>query len=225
MGNAIHPTAIIEGAVELGDGNEIGPYSVIIGPVRLGDDNLVSPFVTIGTPGQDTKNPRYDSRDKLISIGDRNIIREHTTIQKPAYENVTQVGDDVHIMSQVHVPHDALIQDGVVIAPMVALAGLCRILKGANIALGSSVHQRTVVGQYSIVGMGAAAIRHIRPFSKFIPRSPPMVNSYAIKKFGFSEYSEEIEAYVINGLEPTSPSLRSIVEEFYVMCEDRNRNI
>jgi UDP-N-acetylglucosamine acyltransferase len=32
MSNKIHPTCIIEGAVEIGEGNEIGPYSVIYGP-------------------------------------------------------------------------------------------------------------------------------------------------------------------------------------------------
>ena len=80
MANNIHPTAIIGPEVVLGDGNDIGPYTVIYGPTDIGNGNLIGPHVTIGTPGQDTRNPRYDSSQCRIRIGNDNIIREHYTI-------------------------------------------------------------------------------------------------------------------------------------------------
>ncbi len=223
MANKIHPTAIIDERVELGDGNEIGPYSIIYGPTKLGNGNWVGPHVTIGTPGQDTRNPRYDSTNSRIEIGDNNIIREYTAIQKPCYTDITKIGNNVFLMQSVHVPHDAILEDDVVITPMVVLAGVANILRGANLGIGCAVHQYCVVGQYSIVGMGAALTKNLKPFSRFVPGKPVSVNYYAIDKFGFGDCREEIEAYVMHGILPVSPALLEIVGCFDLKSADSGR--
>lgn len=212
--NQIHPTAIISGDVKLGQNNQILPYTCLFGPLELGDDNIIGPNVVIGTPGQDTRNPRYDSSNCRIKIGSRNIIREFTAIQKPCYEDITLIGDDVYLMQSVHVPHDALIEDKVVITPMVALAGITRILEGANLAMGATISQYCVVGQYSIVATGAAVLKNVKPFSRYIPGKANSVNEYAIDKFGFSAYHDEICAYVLEDIPPASPDLVRLVGHF-----------
>ena len=212
--NEIHPTVIIEGDVELGENNRILAYSVLIGPLRIGDDNIIGPNVVIGSPGQDTRNPRYDCSGKHIVIGSHNIIREFTAVQKPAYEDLTSIGNHVFIMHNVHVPHDARIGDRVVITPMVAIAGLAKILEGATLSMGAQIHQRSVIGQYAIVGMGAAVMKNIKPFSRYIPGKPLSVNDYAIEKFGFGAIAEEIRGYVINGTQPADNKLEGIVAAF-----------
>lgn len=223
MTNKIHPTAIIEGDVELGNDNYIGPYSVVYGPLRVGNGNWIGPHVTIGTPGQDTRNPRYDSSECRIEMGNNNIIREYTAIQKPCYRDITKLGNRVFVMQGVHVPHDAIIGDDVVITPMVAMGGIVRILEGANIALGCSIHQYAVVGQYSIVGMGAVLTKNVRPFAKYIPQGPVKVNDYAIKKYGFESVRNEIQAYLLDGVFPTNERLVDIVNEFQRFCLDSGR--
>lgn len=223
--NQIHPTAVITGDVKLGKNNQILPYTCLTGPLEIGDDNVIGPHVVIGSPGQDTRNPRYDSSEKPIVIGSRNIIREFTAIQKPCYENLTRIGDDVYLMQSVHVPHDAIIEDKVVITPMVALAGITRILEGANLAMGATVSQYCVVGQYSIVATGAAVLKNVKPFSRYIPGKPLSVNDYAIDKFGFGEYRDEIRAYVLEGVPPTSPRLVEIVSHFNALVEASKRPV
>lgn len=223
--NHIDPTVIIRGDVQLGDGNEILPYSVLIGPLKIGNNNYIGPHVTIGTPGQDTRNPRYDASDAFISIGDNNIIREHTTIQKPCYRESTIIGNSVFIMANVHVPHDAIIEDGVVITPMVVLSGLVRIMEGANLAVACCVHQYSVIGQYSIVAMGSVVTKNVRPFSRYIPGRPQDVNYYAIEKFGFQDYKDEIESYVLNSVSPTSGKLIDIVNRFELMHLESKRGV
>lgn len=214
MSNSIHPTAIIEGDVELGDDNEIGAYSVLYGPLKLGSRNWIGPHVTIGTPGQDTRNPRYDSSRCRIEIGDDNIIREYTAIQKPCYRDVTRIGNRVFLMQSVHVPHDAMIHDDVVITPMVVMGGIVNILNGANLAVGCSVHQYSVVGHYSIVAMGAALTKNVKPFSKYVPGRPLRVNDYAVKKYGFLDVRDQIEAYLMEGVLPKDERLMKIVSQF-----------
>lgn len=214
MSNSIHPTAIIEGDVEFGENNYVGPYSVLYGPLKIGNGNWIGPHVTIGTPGQDTRNPHYDSSNCRIEIGDDNIIREYTAIQKPCYRDITRIGNRVFLMQSVHVPHDAVIGDDVVITPMVVMGGIVNILKGANLAVGCSVHQYSVVGHYSIVAMGAALTKNVRPFAKYVPGRPVGINDYAIKKFGFLDVRKEIEVYLMEGATPRDERLVKLISEF-----------
>ena len=212
--NNIHPTAIIGPKVLLGDNNTIYPNTVIYGPTRIGDDNIIGPNVVIGMPGQDTRNPRYDSSNCQIIIGNRNIIREFTAIQKPCYESLTILGNDIFLMQGVHIPHDAQISDKVVITPMCALAGITKILEGANLAMGCTITQHSVIGHYSIVAMGAAVMKNVKPFSRFVTNREISVNEYAIKKFGFQKYFDEIRDYVMNDIPPKSDIILNMVNEF-----------
>ena len=212
--NQIHSTVIIEGDVQLGDNNRILPNCIIYGPVEIGDYNIIGPNVVIGTPGQDTRNRYYDSSQCKIKIGNRNIIREFTAIQKPCYEDITLIGDDVYLMQSVHIPHDAHVYNKAVITPMCVLAGIAKILEGANLAIGCSVNQYTVVGQYSIAAAGSVVMKNIKPFSRYIPNKPMSVNTYAVKKYGFEEYTDVITDYVLNDINPTSDKIKTIIDEF-----------
>lgn len=225
MANNIHRTAIIEGDVELGDSNEIGAYSVLIGPLKLGNDNIIGPHVCIGTPGQDTKNPRYDSSAKRVEIGHSNIIREHTAIQKPIDTDVTRLGSRNYLMHSVHIPHDARIADDVTITPMCALAGNAKLLSGANLGLSVSVHQHSVIGHYSMIAMNVAVTKNLRPFAKLIPGKPLSVNAYAVKKFGFQEYAQEIADYVEKLIAPRATSVKLLVDEFESLHQKSGRGL
>lgn len=223
MNNIIHETAIVDARVELGENNYIGPYSVIIGPTIIGSGNWIGPHVTIGTPGQDTRNPRYDSSNSRIEIGNDCIIREYTAIQKPCYRDVTKLMDRVFLMQSVHVPHDAILYEDVVVTPMVVMGGIVSILPGANLAVGCSVHQYSVIGDYSIAAMGSAITKNIKPFSKYVPGRPLSVNNYAVKKYGFEKYSDEIEGYVLHDMTPQDPNLFKIIERYRLMSEESGR--
>ncbi|MDA8695984.1 hypothetical protein N9L83_03440 [Flavobacteriales bacterium] len=212
--NEICNTAFVAENVKLGARNRILANTVIYGPTVIGNDNIIGPNVVIGTPGQDTRNRYYDSSECEIVIGSRNIIREFTAIQKPAYEKVTTVGDDVYLMQSVHVPHDALIEDHVVVTPMCVLGGLVRVLEGANIGVGSAVHQKCVIGQYSLVAMGSVVTYNVPPFSIAIKGKPRRVNYYAIEKFKLGQYSREIESYVLHEEIPTTGLVLDIVQRF-----------
>lgn len=223
MANEIHPTAILNGDVDLGNGNVVLPYTILNGPLKVGDNNLIGPLVVIGGPGQDTRNPRYDSSHSAIEIGSNNIIREHVAVQKPCYRDATRIGSSTYIMHNVHVPHDALLEDDVILAPGVVLAGLVCVLRGANVAIGCAVHQRCIVGQYSIAAMGAAVTKNVRPFSRYIPGRPPSVNRYAIEKYGFSGRAMEIERYVLDGEPPRSSDLVAIIGHYTAMHQASGR--
>lgn len=212
--NTIHASAIIDDNVRLGSGNVIEAFTIIHGPAVLGDDNRIGPHAVIGTPGQNSREPLYESSEKQVVIGDRNIIREFCAVQKACFEDATVIADDVFLMQGTHIPHDARLQRHVVLAPLCALGGLSSILEGASLGIGSIVTQRCVVGHYAFVAANATVTRHVKPFSRFIPRAPTSVNEYAIRKFGFQDFREEIEAYVLRGEAPASSEIVRIVADF-----------
>lgn len=223
--NKIHDTVIIEGDVEIGENNTILPYSYLKGPLKIGDNNWIGPNVVIGTPGEDTKKPHYDSSKMLIKIGSNNIIREHVAIQKPCYEDLTVIGNNVFLMHGVHVPHDAVLNDNVTIAPNAVVGGITKILRGANIGMGAALHQYSIIGHYSIVATNSAAVKNVKPFSRFIPGKSLSVNTYAIKKFGFEDFLDEITNYVLKDKNPESYEIKSIVDEFYKLHEESGRTL
>ncbi|MFY7994466.1 MAG: hypothetical protein ACOVP4_14305 [Bacteriovoracaceae bacterium] len=212
--NNIHPTAVIDDRVKLGKNNVIHPYTVIYGPTEIGDNNIIGPHVVIGTPGEDTKNPRHDASNMPIYIGNNNIIREFSVIQKPCYETETRLMNDVFLMHGVHIPHDAFLDDKVVVTPLCVVGGIAKLLEGANLGMGCTIHQYSVIGQFSIVATGAAVLKNVKPFSRFIPGKPISVNSYAIKKYGYEEYTEEITKYVLEGMAPKSEKFGAIIEKY-----------
>jgi UDP-N-acetylglucosamine acyltransferase len=212
--NEIHQTAIIEADVRMGARNVVGPYAVLIGPLSLGDDNHVGPHCVMGTRGDEVWQRRYDVEGKRIEIGDRCTIREHVTVHKPCYGDVTVLGDDVYLMHGSYVAHDARLADKAILAQNAVIGGMSRILEGGYVAMGAALHQRTVLGHYAIVGAAAAAVKDVRPFARLVPGQPLTVNVYAIERHGFEEHRDEIERYVREGRAPVTQRLAAMVAEY-----------
>lgn len=223
MTNQIHSTAIIDASVKIGENNVIHPNTIIYGPTEIGDNNIIGPNVVIGTPGEDTRNPRYDSSMSPIFIGNNNIIREFTVIQKPCYREETRLFNDIFLMNGVHVPHDAILEDKVVVTPKCVIGGISTILKGATLGMGCTVHQYSIVGQYSIVATGSSVLKNVKPFSRFIPGKQISVNDYAIIKHCFEDYREEISKYVLEDVKPKSEVVGKLVERYSKLHIDSKR--
>jgi UDP-N-acetylglucosamine acyltransferase len=214
IGNEIHPTAVIEGDVRMGSGNVVGAYCVLQGPLTLGDDNHVGPHAVIGTRGDEIWQRRYDVAGKRIEIGSRCTLREHVTVHKPCYGEVTSIADDVYAMHGAYVAHDTHLGRGAILAQNTAIGGVSRVLEGGYLAMGAVLHQQAVLGHYAIVAAAAAAVRCVRPFSRLVPGQPISVNAYAIERYGFAEQREEIERYVLAGELPTTARLTAMVSEY-----------
>lgn len=177
--NTIHPTAVIEGDVILGDGNVIGPFVVVTGPVVIGDGNWFGAGVVLGAPpevrsfphpgqtqrpsGLETEGPPSVARGLMIGSGC--VIREYAQLHQGWHEPTT-IGDDAFIMNQAYIAHDTVLGARVTLAGGVRLAGHVQVGDGANLGLGSMVHQRRRIGAGSMVGMGAVVTRDVPAFAK-----------------------------------------------------------
>lgn len=168
--NSVHPTAQLIGDVVLGSGNTIGPLVVIIGPVTIGDRNWVGTGAVIGAPPEVRDWPHPTDVAQLssgggIEIGNGNIIREYVQIHQ-GWHDVTRVGDHDFVMNQCYLAHDTQLEDRVTLASSVLLAGHVRIGEGANLGLGTAVHQRRYVGNGAMLGMGSVVTHDVPPFAR-----------------------------------------------------------
>jgi UDP-N-acetylglucosamine acyltransferase len=155
MLNQIHPTAIISDTVKIGSGNYIGPYSIITGDTEIGDNNYIASHVVIGSPAE---HKEYFGKIGKVIIGNNNRINEFVTINQGTLKP-TRLHDNIIMLRGSHVGHDSEIFDNVTISCNVMVGGHSSILEYANIGLGASLHQYSVIGSVCMVGMGSVVIK------------------------------------------------------------------
>jgi UDP-N-acetylglucosamine acyltransferase len=201
----IDPTAIIDSHAELADdvsvgafsvigadvkidaGTVIGPHVVIKGPTSIGKMNRIYQFTSIGEDPQDKK---YAAEVTRLEIGDRNTIREFTSMHRGTQQDqcVTRIGNDNLFMAYTHVAHDCIIGDHVIMANGASLAGHVHLNDHAILGGFTLVHQFTQIGQYSFAAMGSAITQDIPPFIMVggKPTRPHGINSVGMERNGIS---------------------------------------
>ncbi|NIA15392.1 MAG: acyl-ACP--UDP-N-acetylglucosamine O-acyltransferase [Nitrospiraceae bacterium] len=182
----IHPTAIVDPKVELGEDVEIGPYAVIgpqvvigrgtcIGPhcviegrTDIGEENQFFSGAQVGILSQDLKHKK--NLVGRTSIGHRNMIREHVTISActmTSYDDehrITSIGDNCMFMAYTHVAHDCHVGSHVIMANCASLAGHVDVEDKATIGGLSGVHQECVVGKMAFVGGLSRVSKDVPPY-------------------------------------------------------------
>jgi UDP-N-acetylglucosamine acyltransferase len=202
----IHSTAIIHPGARLAENVTIGPYSVvgehvvigsgtvvaghvvIEGWTEIGCDNQVFQFSSIGAAPQDLK---YSGQKTYLKIGNRNRIREFTTLNRGTAEGggVTRIGDDNLFMAYSHVAHDCIIHDHVVLANCVTLAGHVEIESAAILGGLSAVHQFSRIGCHAMISGGSMVNQDIPPYTVAQGDRAKTVglNLIGLKRRGFPE--------------------------------------
>lgn len=183
--------SVIGADVKIDAGTVIGPHVVIKGPTSIGKENRIYQFTSIGEDPQDKK---YAFEVTRLEIGDRNTIREFTSMHRGTQQDngVTKIGNDNLFMAYTHVAHDCIIGDHVIMANGASLAGHVHLNSHAILGGFTLVHQFTQIGQYSFAAMGSAITQDIPPYIMVggKPTRPHGINSVGMERNGIS--SEDI---------------------------------
>jgi UDP-N-acetylglucosamine acyltransferase len=131
----------------------------------------------------------YEGELTTVEIGDETTIRECVTINRgtKAYGK-TVIGKKGLIMAYVHIAHDCIIGDHVILVNSVALAGHVEIGDWSIVSGLSAVHQFVKIGEHAMVGGGAMVRKDVPPFITAAgePVTYAGVNSVGLKRRGFS---------------------------------------
>ncbi len=204
MPREIHPTAVVHPRAELGEGVSIGPHSVIGEHVTIGDgcriqsSVLVEGHTTIGRNnrivhgaaiGNVCQDLKYRGECTFVRIGDGNTIREYVTINCATGEGEsTVVGDEGLLMAYVHLGHNCVIGNHVILANAVNLAGHVVVQDFASVGGVTPVHQFVRIGAYAFIGGGSRIPQDVPPYLKVAgnPARPWGLNSIGLQRRGFS---------------------------------------
>ena len=182
----IGPYAVIGPYVKIGEGCTVGSHSVIEGHTTLGKDNRIGHFAAIGGEPQDMK---YRGEPTQLIIGDRNTIREFTTIHTGTAQDtgVTQIGHDNWIMAYVHIAHDCQIGNHTIFSSNAQIAGHVEVGDWAIMGGMSGVHQFVRIGAHAMLGGASALVQDIPPFVMAAgdKAGPHGINVEGLKRRGY----------------------------------------
>lgn len=205
MATNIHPSALVDPGAQLGQDVQIGAFCVIDSDVTVGDKTTVEAHARIhrhsrigadcrihsfAFVGGDPQDLKYKGEPTLLEIGDRNIIREFTTLHRGTVGGggVTRIGSDCLLMAYVHIAHDCAVGDKVIMANGATLGGHVQV--GSNSVLGGlcAVHQFARIGDYAFIGGKAGISLDIPPYmiATGTPAKLYGPNSIGLKRQGFS---------------------------------------
>lgn len=208
----IHPTAVVAADVKLADDVVIGPFCVVEKGVSIDSGTILSNNVVIGANTVIGKNNQFFSHTAIglmpqvlgwgmdaptggLVIGDGNAFREQTTVHRSMYQDsVTRIGNKNLFMVSVHIGHDCVVQDHVVLTNLVQLGGHCKLENGVWISGLVGVHQFVTVGQWSYVAGHSSVARDVTPFvmlSGSYPTRIRSVNVRGLRRGGFTPEQQE----------------------------------
>ncbi|MDA7980089.1 MAG: acyl-ACP--UDP-N-acetylglucosamine O-acyltransferase [Pirellulales bacterium] len=211
----VHPLSYVSPDAELGAGTTVGPFAVIeenvqTGPncsihahavlkrgIQLGADNIVGEYAVLGGEPQHIVPPEMTGG---LTIGHRNVFREHVTIHRAMRAGAeTVIGDGNLLMVNAHVAHDCLLESQIILANNVMLAGHVEVQSRAYLGGAVGVHQFCRVGTLAMIGGQARVTKDVPPYVTVDGDSSCIVglNLVGLRRGGFSveELGELKDAY------------------------------
>ena len=220
----IHSTAIIHESAVIGKNVEIGPYTVIGARVEIGDDCWIGPHVVLNGPtkmgknnkifqfasvGEDCQDLKYAGEETFLEIGDNNVFRESCTIHRGTAQDhsTTKIGNNNLLMAYVHVAHDCILGDNIILSNNATLAGHTKLANNVIIGGLSALHQFTRVGEFAMIGGCSAVNKDIPPYfmatGNYVKAQG--INSVGLKRRGFD-----------------SKTIMEIKRAYKILCRDGN---
>jgi len=182
----IEPFATIHKDVKIDQGTWIGSNVTIMEGARIGKNCKIFPGSVISGVPQDLK---FAGEKTTAEIGDNTIIRECVTISRGTVErHRTIIGSNCLIMAYVHIAHDCHINDRVILANCVQLAGHVMVDDFAIIGGSTAVHQFVKIGAHVMVAGGSLVRKDVPPFVTAArePLSYAGINSIGLRRRGFT---------------------------------------
>jgi UDP-N-acetylglucosamine acyltransferase len=201
----VHPTALVDPAAKVADDVEIGAFTVVGPKVSIGAGSWIGPHVvltgrtTIGrntrifqfaSIGEEPQDKKYAGEDTELIIGDDNTIRELCTFSRGTIQGggKTIIGNNNWIMACVHIAHDCILGDNIIMANNTSLAGHVTVGNWAILSGYSLIHQFCSVGEHSFTSFASHVNQSIPPYVTVSGEKAKArgVNTEGLRRRGFT---------------------------------------
>ena len=180
----IGPYAVIGPHVEIGEGTVVGPHACITGYTSIGKDCHIFQFASVGDVPQDLK---YKGEKSYTFIGDRTSVREFVTIHAATGEGEeTRIGNDCLLMAYVHVAHNCVVGNNVIMSNAAMIAGHAIVEDRAVLGGKCGMHQFVKIGRNAMIGGASKVTQDVVPYT-IVDGNPCKVaglNSVGISRAG-----------------------------------------
>ncbi len=206
----VHPTAIVEDGAQIHETAEVGAYTLVGSKVTLGPDVRIGPHVvltgrtTIGARtrifqfasiGEEPQDKKYAGQDTELIIGEDNYIRELCNFSRGTVEGggKTIIGNNNWIMACVHIAHDCILGNNIIMANNASLAGHVTVGNWAILSGYSLIHQFCTVGEHSFTSFASHVNQSIPPYVTVSGEKAKAkgVNTEGLRRRGYS--AEQIQ--------------------------------
>ena len=189
MQKGIHPTAVIDSSVHLGDAVSVGANAVIKANVTIGEGTNVGPNSVIGCNAVIGKECRIHSRVTIYhecTIGDRVVIFSGTVIGSDGFGFVTEenthykipqigkviIGSDVEIGANCTIDRatigETIIGDMTKLDNLIHIAHNVKIGVGCLLAAGVGISGSVTIEDYCILAGQSGVVPHVSIGTKSI---------------------------------------------------------
>lgn len=176
----IDPTAQIHPNAEIGKNVTVGSNAFIGEGVKIGNSVIIEAnvviekWVTIGDNthihygaiiGNTTQDKKFRGERSYVEIGKNCDIREYVTINRAtAKEGLTKIGDNCLLLTMVHIGHDCILGNNIIISNTAGIAGHVEI--GDNVVIGgmAGITQFCRIGKLAMIGGYSKVNQDVPPF-------------------------------------------------------------
>lgn len=177
----IHPTAVIDPSATIAEGVSIGPFAVIGPNVDIGEGTIIGSHVVIkqstkigknnkiyqfASLGEDPQDKKYAGEDTELIIGDHNVIREYCNFNRGTVQGAkrTVIGHRNLFMANVHIAHDCMIGNDIIMANNSSVAGHVEIRDFVIMSGYIGIHQFCLIGEHAFISHGMLISQDVPPY-------------------------------------------------------------
>jgi UDP-N-acetylglucosamine acyltransferase len=203
--NNISKNAVVSPKAVLGDNVLIKDFAVIEDDVIIKDNVQVYTNVQLHTGtriasgcrlfhsaviGSEPHDLKFSGEYTTTEIGENTVIREFSTISRGTNASrKTVIGDNCYLMAYVHIPHDSVIGNNVILANAVNMGGHCRIDDWAIVGGLVGIHQFVRIGAHSFIAFSSRVTQDVPPY--ILAGGTPLhykgLNLVGLKRRGFTD--------------------------------------
>ena len=178
--------------VIIGDNNKIYNGTVIYPNTNIGNNNIFLNNNILGEHAVESTENFTKKKFGGLEIGNNNYFHVNNLVFTGYYQK-TVIKNNNKILAESHIGHDTNICNNVVLYPRVITGGLSKLMDYSTIGMYSSIQQNSVLGSYSMIGMGNNASHNVFPFYIYLNRKYLRFNKIKIpEELQIDNYENEL---------------------------------